>query len=93
MFFVFFKIVINNSLKNRRPKSNFLIFYCMHCKKMEIFYNTYNLKLFYKKRYMYKTKNPRWRLMHNHQKTLYIPNHAYTKIFKYIKTFYTNFDI
>ena len=43
MFFVFFKIVINNSLKNRRPKSNFVIFYCMHCKKMENFYNTYNL--------------------------------------------------
>ena len=43
MFFVFFKIVINNSLKNRRPKSNFVIFYCMHCRKMENFYNTYNL--------------------------------------------------
>ena len=46
VFFVFFKIVINNSLENMRPKSNFLIFYCMHCKKMKIFYNTYNLKLF-----------------------------------------------
>ena len=46
VFFVFFKIVINNSLKIRRPKSNFLIFYCMHCKKMENFYNTYNLILF-----------------------------------------------
>ena len=46
VFFVFFKIVINNSLKNRMPKSNFVIFYCMHCKKMENFYNTYNLKLF-----------------------------------------------
>ena len=46
MFFVFFKIVINNSLKNRRPNSNFLIFYCMHCKKIEIFYNSYSLKLF-----------------------------------------------
>ena len=46
MFFVFFKIVINNSLENRRPKSNFLIFYCIHCKKMENFYDTYNLKLF-----------------------------------------------
>ena len=33
VFFVFFKIVINNSLKNRMPKSNFVIFYCMHCKK------------------------------------------------------------
>ena len=46
MFFMFFKIVINNSLENRRPKSNFVIFYCMHCKKNENFYNTYNLKLF-----------------------------------------------
>ena len=46
MFFVFFKIVINNSLENRRPKSNFVIFNCMHCKKKENFYNTYNLKLF-----------------------------------------------
>ena len=46
MFFVVFKIVINNSLKNRRPYSNFLIFYSMHCKKIENFYNTYNLKLF-----------------------------------------------
>ena len=46
VFFVFFKIVINNSLKNMRPKYNFLIFYCLHCKKMENIYNTYNLKLF-----------------------------------------------
>ena len=43
---MFFKIVINNSLKNRKPEYNFLIFYCMHCKKMENFYDTYNLKLF-----------------------------------------------
>ena len=43
MFFVFFKIVINNSLKIRRPNSNFLIFYCMHSKKIENFYNSYNL--------------------------------------------------
>ena len=27
MFFVFFKIVIDNSLKNRKPNSNFLIFF------------------------------------------------------------------
>ena len=46
MFFVFYKIVTNNSLKNRMPNSIFLIFYCMHCKKVENFYNTYNLKLF-----------------------------------------------
>ena len=91
---MFFKIIINNSLENRRPKSNFVIFYCMHCKKKENFYNTYNLKLFFnKKLYMYKTKNPRWRLMCNPQKTLYVPNHAYTKTFKYIKTVYTNFHI
>ena len=47
MFFVFFKIVINNSLKNMMPKSNFLFFFiaCIE-KKMENFYNTYNLKLF-----------------------------------------------
>ena len=47
MFFVFFKIVINNSLKNRRPKSNFFYFlFACIVKKMENFYNTYNLKLF-----------------------------------------------
>ena len=98
VFFVFFKIVINNSLKNRRPNSNFsYFFYCMHCKKIENFYNTYNLKLFCIKRgTCIKIKTLDGALciiMHNLQKTLYIPNHAYTKTYKFIKTFYTIFHI
>ena len=36
MFFVFFKIVINNSLKIRRPNSNFLIFIAHIVKNLKI---------------------------------------------------------